>query len=63
MSFPRDRGIQAAILALSASLLLSTSQAQAHAQLVRAEPAANASVATPATVILPVLGKVSFNSR
>jgi hypothetical protein len=52
MPFPRNRTVTAAILALSASLLLSTSQAQAHAQLVRAEPAANASVATPVTITL-----------
>jgi hypothetical protein len=52
MSFPKDRSIPGAFLALCASLLLGISQAQAHAQLVVADPAVNGSVAAPATITL-----------
>jgi len=52
MRFPKSTRGTAAFLTLSASLLLGMGQAQAHAQLVRAVPAANGSVAAPATVTL-----------
>ena len=50
-SLVNTRGI-AASLAFGATLILGAGQALAHAQLMRAEPAANASVAAPTTIVL-----------
>ncbi len=42
----------AGFLSLSAALMLAATQANAHAALMNAEPAANASVAAPKTLVL-----------
>ena len=42
----------AGLLGLATVLALGATQAEAHAQLVSAEPAANASVGAPATIVL-----------
>ena len=42
----------AAFLTLSAALMFAATQANAHAQLVKSEPAKDASVGAPATILL-----------
>lgn len=46
-------------VAVAASVLLAAAQADAHAHLAKASPAANATVAAPATILLQFNEKVS----
>ena len=52
MLTPRNTCKTVALLSLSASLLFGIAEAQAHAQLVKSEPKANASGAAPQTIML-----------
>lgn len=52
MSFRQQTRAVAAIIAIGASVALGGGQALAHAQLMHAEPAANASVGAPKTIVL-----------
>jgi copper resistance protein C len=52
MSLRQDARIAAAVIATGASIAFGGGQALAHAQLMHAEPAANASVSAPKTIVL-----------